>query len=103
MDAEPLTELATLRSLLEAADLPQDCRESALWCLGQLPELYRELARTYDSRHGDEILRLARALVLKVGGHPVAEGVREHLLSLHERLGFGALDLKPPRRPRKAG
>jgi hypothetical protein len=103
MDMDPLTELATLRSVLEAADLPQDCRESALWCVGQLPELYRELARTYDSRHGDEILRLARGLMLKVGSHPVAGAVRVQLLGLHERLGFGELDLKPPRRPRKAG
>jgi hypothetical protein len=107
MDDNPLPEIAAIETLLTEADLPQDARQTALWCVRQLPGLYRDLARTYDSRHGDEILRLSRAASLKVSDLRVAEAIRGQLVGLHERLGFGALDLKPRRPParrsRKAG
>ena len=107
MDELRLTEIATIETLLEGAEMPEDARQTALWCVKQLPGLYRDLARTYDSRHGDEILRLSRAASLKVTDPRLAEAVREQLVGLHERLGFGRLDLKPPRPParrsRKAG
>ena len=95
MDVDPLTELATIQSLVAAADLPEDIRQSALWCLRQLPKLYREFTRTYDSRFVDEILRLTRAALLKVAGTPTAEAVCAQLAVLHERLGMGEFNLKP--------
>jgi hypothetical protein len=107
MDADQLPELTTARDLLEAADMADDARQTALWCLRQLPEQYRELARTYDGRHLDEIVRLARVASQKVAGSPVADAVRVQLVRVHQRLGFGVLELKtakaPARRPRKAG
>jgi hypothetical protein len=99
MDENALPEITTIERLLEGAEMPADARQTALWCVRQLPGLYRDLARTYDSRHGDEILRLSKAASLKVPDASVAEAVREQLVGLHERLGFGALDLKPPRPP----
>ncbi len=107
MEATDLTEITAIQNLLATADLSEDTRQTTLWCLRQLPDLYRELARTYDSRHGDEIQRLTRAIFQKVSVSPVGEAVREQLVGLHERLGFGALELKlprpPARRARKVG
>jgi hypothetical protein len=106
MDENSLPEIAAIATLLQGADMPEDARQTALWCIQQLPGLYRDLGRTYDSRHGDEILRLSRAASLKVPDAGVAEAIREQLVGLHERLGFGKLDLKPrrppARRPRRA-
>jgi hypothetical protein len=99
MDENPLPEIATIETLLQEADMPEDVRQTALWCIRQLPGLYRDLGRTYDSRHGDEILRLSRAACLKVTDPGVAEAVRAQLIGLHERLGFGTLDVKPRRPP----
>ena len=99
MDENQLPEIATIETLLHGADMPAEVRQTALWCIQQLPGLYRDLGRTYDSRHGDEILRLSRAASLKVTDAGVAEAIRTQLVGLHERLGFGALDLKPRRPP----
>ena len=94
MDTDELPELGAARGLLEAADMPEDARQTALWCLRGLPEQYRELARTYDGRYLDEVVRLARVASQKVAGSPVAEAVRLQLVHLHQRLGFGVLGLK---------
>jgi hypothetical protein len=91
--------LTTIQGLLEGADIPAESRQAALWCLGQLPGLYQQLGSTYDGRHEDEIRRLAGAAVLKVTGSPVEKAVREHLVGLHRRLGFGVLHLPPSRPP----
>ncbi|MCC6416756.1 MAG: hypothetical protein IT429_00735 [Gemmataceae bacterium] len=106
MNPNSLTELTTIESLLAAADVPEDHRQSALWCLRQLPPLFHEFLRTYDSRQSDEILRLARALLLKLNG-AAAGAVREQLVGLYERLGLGEFPVKaappaPARRTRKA-
>ena len=99
MEVTDLTEITAIQDLLASANLPEDSRQTALWCLRQLPDLYRELARTYDSRHGDEILRLTRAVFHKAAGSSVGDAVREQLIGLHERLGFGTLELRVPRPP----
>ncbi len=100
-------ELATIQGLLEGADIATEPRQAALWCLRQLPGLYRQLGSTYDGRHEDEIRRLAGALLLKLTGCSAESAVREHLVGLHRRLGFGVLHLPPTRpparRPRTAG
>ena len=96
-------ELTTVQGLLEGAGISTESRQAALWCIQQLPGLYRQLASTYDGRHEDEICRLAGAALLKVTGSPVEKAVREHLVGLHRRLGFGDLHLHPTRRSRKEG
>ncbi len=99
MDVDPLTELTTLQGLLEAANLPDDTRQAALWCVKQLPGPCREFSRDYDSRHGDEVLRLAKGAAQKVADSSVAATVREQLAELLARLGLGVVDLAPPRPP----
>jgi hypothetical protein len=100
MDAD----LQAVRDVVDAADLPDEVRERAAWCLGRLPKLYRELAQTSEARFSDEIRRLVQALLvaLSPASHRTAEAVTLRLAALHERLGLPNLDLKPVRQ-RKTG
>jgi hypothetical protein len=106
MDADPLPELAAIRTLVEASDLASEARETALWCLGQLTRPYLELLRTQEQRFADAIQGLAQAMLKHLsehGGAAVAEPLVAHLHALHERLGLRPLSLKllpPPKRPR---
>jgi hypothetical protein len=88
---------------VEEADVAEAPRQAIAWCLRQLPRLYRELARTAESRYADEITRLARAMLKALaGGAPgVAEALVARLHALHGRLGLPALDLKPPAPPKR--
>jgi hypothetical protein len=95
-------ELQAIHDIIDAAALPESVHHTANWCLGQLPELYREFVRTFDQRYADEIRRHARAIVHKLDGD-LAEAAARHFLTLHERLGVPPLDLKPSlARPRKS-
>ncbi len=97
-------ELTGIRALVEGSGVAPESLQAALWCLRQLPELYRQLGSTYDGRHEDEIRRLAGAVLLKLTGCSAENAVREHLVGLHRRLGFGALHLPPARPPaRRSG
>ena len=93
MDVEGFPELTELRTLVEGAGLTAEARHSALWCLGQLPALYRDLRQTDEQRFFDGIQRLARV----VAGHDGAAIAR--FQALHRRLGLRELTL---RRKRKA-
>jgi hypothetical protein len=93
MDVEGFPELTELRALLEGADLTAEARHTALWCLGQLPALYRDLRQTDEQRFFDGIQRLARV----VAGRDAAAIAR--FQALHRRLGLHELTF---RRPRKA-
>ncbi len=101
MEDSGLIELTTLRTVINKASLAEEARRTSLWCLDQLPPLYADFRRTYESRFGDSIFRLAQAILKRlaekgtgddagrVGAVLVAE-----LGSLHERLGLPALGLK---------
>jgi hypothetical protein len=80
------------------ATLPDDVRATVTWCLDQLPGQYRELDRTYDARHSDEVRRLVEALLgalRAAGARQAAEAVTLRLVAMHERLGIPSLGLKP--------
>jgi hypothetical protein len=88
-----------IRQALNGAKLSEEARVRALWCLEQLPALYRGLAETYESRYVDEISRLVSVMVgrlaEKTSDRPVAVAVEGRLRAMHERLGIPALSLKP--------
>ena len=96
MDVDSSVELVALHRLVEEADIAESSRQAVGWCLKQLPRLYRELARTSESRYADEISRLARAMLKELAGAApaVAEGVVTQLRALHARWGLPGLDLK---------
>jgi hypothetical protein len=100
MTASP-PELATFRTLVQTADLVADAKHTVLWCLDQLPKLYADLFRTDESRFADAILRLARAVLKRLGesgsgedAGRVGDALVAQLGGLHERLGLAPLALK---------
>jgi hypothetical protein len=109
------TRLATLGTAVQAAAVPEACKQTATRCLGQLPALYDKLQRTSESRYGDEITRLVRwmlkGLAQSHAVRPEAQQLEAKLIDglrlLHERFGLPPLNLKPsralPPRPGKAG
>jgi hypothetical protein len=101
MDLAAFPELAKLRTQVVRAKLVADTEHSVLWCLDQLPKLYAEFCRTYESRFGDSILRLAQGVLknlaetsLGTGAARVGDALVVQLGSLHERLGLAPLALK---------
>jgi hypothetical protein len=94
MDVEDFPELMELRTLVEGAELTAEARHTALWCLGQLPALYRDLRQTDEQRFFDGIQRLAQV----VAAHD--ETIIARFQALHRRLGLRELTF---RRPRNAG
>lgn len=93
-------DLADIAVLVQEANLPEEQKRSAAWVIGQLPALYENFCRTYESRYGDEIVRLEQGILAQVGGQqsgqPVAESMAERFKGLHERLGLPLLNPKPP-------
>ena len=98
MDADPLPELAAIRTLVETSDLSSEARHTALWCLGQLTRPYLELLRTQEQRYAEAIQGLAQAMFKHLsehGGAGLAAGIVAQLRGLHERIGLQPLNLKP--------
>jgi hypothetical protein len=99
------TQLAWIGDKVRAAAIPADSKESALWCVGQLPALYIRLDETCESRFGDEIARLVQVtlkLLLNVKKttpalEQLAADIPDRLRNVHEKLGIPALTLKTPR------
>src|SRR5437764_10334495 len=101
MDPEVFPELTSLRTLVKRAKLVPDTEHTILWCLDQLLKLYADLRRTYESRFGDAILRLAQGVLKKLaeaglgpGAGRVGDALVARLGGLHERLGLAPLALK---------
>jgi hypothetical protein len=97
-------EFEEIREAMRAAEIPDETRHTVDWCLGQLPELCRQFIRTSESRFGDEIRRLTRAVLLSLAEAGPAPAVTAQLQALHARLGLPALalNLPKPARRRKA-
>ena|SRR5436190_8086465 len=111
MQAVILAHFGALGDAVRATAIHADRKNSAAWCIRQLPALYARLSETADSRYDDEITRLLQGLLadLAHGGCPAAQklaaGIPAGLRLLHARLGLPGVSLKPPApppRPRKA-
>jgi hypothetical protein len=105
-------ELATLRALINTANLAPDAKHTALWCVDQLPNLYADFGRTNESRFGDTIRRLGQGVLKRMGEDDagedagrVSDALVVQLGGLHERLGLAPLHLQsgaaPPKSRRK--
>ncbi len=100
MEPGRLVELVAMRTLLQKARLAEEARHTALWCLDQLPALYADFRRNYESRFGDGILRLVRAILKRLAevgtgedAGLVARALVSKLARLHVRLGLPPLVL----------
>ena len=106
MEVASPVEIATLRTLIRAANLAPDAKHTALWGLDQLPELYADFGRTNESRFGDAIRRLSQGILKSLAEHGtgddagrVGDALVAQLGRLHERLGLTPLPLKPGTAP----
>jgi hypothetical protein len=106
MDEAIAAHLKRLEDAVQATAIPEDAKQTALWCLKKLPTLYALSHQTNESRHDDEITRLVQVLIqqLTAGGNcpqaqKLAAGLPEGFRLLHERLGLSFLALKTPAPP----
>jgi len=108
-------QLVALGTEVQAAAVPDGCKQTAAWCIRQLPPLYAEFGQTNESRYGDEITRLVQGVLKALAtSKPVspeaqrlAVRITNRLRLLHEQFGFPGLKFKPvgalQPRSRKAG
>jgi hypothetical protein len=90
-------ELDEIGNLVKTANIAEDDRRMAAWCLQKLPALCQAFQETYESRYADEITRLERGLVMRFAEQPAATSMPSRELanslttrfqSLHEQLGL---------------
>ena len=100
--------LRAIRNLVTAASLPPQVEHTMLWRFDQLPKLYGDLKRTYESRYSDRILVLVQGM-LKVlaseetagpDAHKLAEKIVSRLQKMHDAHGLSEVGLKPPVAPK---
>src|SRR6266436_1569531 len=107
MDDAIQGQLTALGDEVLAASIPDGCKRTTAWCIGQLPALYAKFQATSESRYADEITRLVRgALKELVTSHKacpeaqqLAASVTARLGLLHEEFGLPGLNLKLPTTP----
>ncbi len=96
--------LQQIRDLVNGADLSAEVRQHLLWRLDQLPPLYRDLQKTYESRYREGILEHAQGMLKTLAGKmkecpdapQVMDGIVNQLQDTHARLGIPNLGLKIP-------
>jgi hypothetical protein len=114
MDRAIDEQLTVIRNEVQASAIPDDCKQTALWCIGQLPTLYSQFCLTNESRYGDEISRLVQGVLRELAkskDDPEAQkrtmSIPDRLQRLHEKFGIPRLTIKaavvPSPRSRKAG
>jgi hypothetical protein len=95
-----LAEITRLGVWVKAANLAEE--RQVLWCLARLPDAFRELSRTYESRYADDIARYQQAALSRLteGIGPaaglLADKLRGKIQSLNERYGLPRLPDPPP-------
>jgi hypothetical protein len=105
MDQAFLAQLAAMKDEIQAAALPEGCKHTASWCLGQLPALYGKFRQSSERRYVEEIVRLVRGVLQELANsekacpaaRPLAASIAERLGLLHEQFGLPGLNLKLPR------
>ncbi len=113
MDEAIQTHLKSLEDAVQATAIPADRKQTALWCIRQLPALYTLSCQTGEGRHDDEITRLVQGLMQQLTtdgatcpeSQKLAAGIPDGFRRLHQRLGLSFLSLKLPAplpSPRKA-
>jgi hypothetical protein len=107
MDEALQSQLAVMTDEFRSAAIPDDCKQTVLWCLEQLPTLYTNFRKTNENRYGEEITRLVQAVVKELvqgkkscpTAEQLAADIPERFRLLHEEWGLPGLALKAPRTP----
>jgi hypothetical protein len=103
MSQQMRADLAGITELVNAGNISEEQKGAAVWCIKKLPDLYDQFCQTYERRYVDEIVRLEKAMFLRVAGtSPVssqAQGMVDTITArlevLHERVGLPLLNTKP--------
>ena len=96
--------LGALEDGIQATAIPGGCKQSAAWCIRQLPPLYTLFRQTNESRYGDELSRLFQCVLKELTKGETACPKAQQLVAsipgrlhlLHEQLGLPRLELKSP-------
>lgn len=107
MDVALQAELVVFGDEVRAAAIPSPSKQTALWCLEQLPDLYGKFVMTNESRYGDAISHYVQAVLKELvsskkpgtEAQQLAAGIPDRFRLLHEQLGIPLLHLKSPRIP----
>ena len=102
MDEAFQAQLAALRNEVVAAAIPKACKQTAAWCIEQLPALYAKFRQTCESRYGEEISRLVQWMLKELAtgqntcpeAQKLAARINDRLRLLHEEFGLPGLNLK---------
>jgi hypothetical protein len=93
--------MQAIRAMMTEAPLPQQVQQFLLARFDQLPKLYSELSRTYESRFADRIAGsvegMVRVLASKEAGPDAAQFAATlitRMRAMHDRYGV-AVTLKP--------
>lgn len=95
-------EVARLVLWVKKAELLEE--RQVLWCIAQLPDAFRELTRTYESRYAEVIARHQQAAIHRLNEDTgptaglLADKLRGKFQSLNEGFGLPALVTPQPRR-----
>ncbi|OAI45129.1 hypothetical protein AYO44_13140 [Planctomycetaceae bacterium SCGC AG-212-F19] len=91
-------ELEGIGNLVNAASISDEDKRVAGWCLQKLPGLCEAFRDTYESRYADEIVRLERGLLMRLGEPKSSSPMRElaaalttRFRTLHEHMGLPEL------------
>ena len=98
MDEALQAQLTALSNEVRAAAIPDASKETATWCLGQLPNLYAQFRQTSESRYGEAITRLVQGILKALAGSQRVCPEVQHLVAhitdrfqlLHEQYGLPA-------------
>jgi hypothetical protein len=104
------TELKAIRKLVKKTTLPPAIEHTVLWGFDQLPQLYTDLNRTYDSRYSDHILGVIGGILKTLASADAGGEAAEKLATvmgnrfrdMHDKHGI-AVALKPPPAPKSKG
>ena len=96
--------LGALEDEIQATAIPGGCKQSAVWCIRQLPHLYTLFRQTSESRYDEEITRLFQCVLKELTKGETACPKAQQLVAsipgrlqlLHAQWGLPRLELKSP-------
>jgi hypothetical protein len=96
------TDLQAIRDMVTGTTLPAKVQETILTRCDQLPKLYAELSRTYETRFSDRIVATVEGMIRILNAQEsgpdapqLAATMVERMRAMHTRYGISVV-LKPP-------
>jgi hypothetical protein len=109
------TDLQAIRDLITGAALPPTVQQVILTRFDELPKLYADLGRTYETRFSDQVVSSVGRMVQLLtapdagdGAPALAVALVERLRAMHDRHGVAVALKSPPavkakRKPKAGG